>query len=124
MTGALLISPTDTASQESVVDSAQRVVVARARAPRDAAVQHCLEYLGSEHPDFELEGSTRSVVQFEGVLPEAASCVACAPIDLDGQVGIVVDVPPELDELFRLIVHLARYLDVESGGGLRHPLRA
>ena len=36
---------------------AQRVAVARARASRDAAVQHCLEYLGSEHPDFELEGS-------------------------------------------------------------------
>ena len=33
------------ASQEAVVGSAQRVVVARARAPRDAAVQHRLEYL-------------------------------------------------------------------------------
>ena len=50
MVGAIVISPTDTASQEPVVvGSAQRVVVARARAPRDAAVQHCLEYLGSEH---------------------------------------------------------------------------
>ena len=39
--------PTDAASQKPVVGSAQRVVVARARAPRDAAVQHCLEYLGS-----------------------------------------------------------------------------
>ena len=38
-----------------MVGSVQRVVVARARAPRDAAVQHCLEYLGSWHPDFELE---------------------------------------------------------------------
>ena len=37
----------DAASQEPVVDSAQRVVVARARAPRDAAVQHCFEYLDS-----------------------------------------------------------------------------
>ena len=45
-------------------------------------------YLGSEHPDFGLEGSARSVVQFEGVLPEATSCVVYAPIDLDGQVGI------------------------------------
>ena len=52
------------------VGSAQGVVVARARAPRGAAVQHCLEYLGSWHPDFELEGSTRSVVQFEGVLQQ------------------------------------------------------
>ena len=45
-------------------------------------------YLGSEHPDFGLEGSARSVVQFQGVLPEATSCVVYAPIDLDGQVGI------------------------------------
>ena len=64
MVGAIVPSPTDAASQEAVVSSAQRVVVTRARAPRDAAVQHCLEYLGSEHPDFELEGSARSVVQF------------------------------------------------------------
>ena len=40
------------------------------------------------------EGSARSVVQFEGVLPEAAPCVAYAPVDLDGRVGIVVDVHP------------------------------
>ena len=80
------------------MDSAQRVVVARARAPRDAAVQHYLEYLDSEHPYFELEGSARAIVEFEGVLPEAAPCVAYAPIDLDGQVGIVV--APEVYELF------------------------
>ena len=84
MVGAIVLSPADAASQEAGVGSAQRVVVARSRAPRGAAVQHCLEYLGSEHPDFELEGSTRSVVKFEGVLPEAAPCVACARIDLDG----------------------------------------
>ena len=47
-------------------------MVARARAPRDAAVQHCLEDLDSWHPDFELEGSARSVVQFEGIIPENA----------------------------------------------------
>ena len=47
MVGAIVLSPTDAASQEPVVGSAQRVVVARARAPRDAAVQHGLEYLGS-----------------------------------------------------------------------------
>ena len=84
MVGAIVLSPTDAASQGPVMGSAQRVVVARAPAPRVAAVQYCLEYLGSEHPDFELEGSTRSVVQFEGVLPEAAPCVAYAPVDLDG----------------------------------------
>ena len=70
MVGAIDLSPTDAANQEAVVGSARRVVVARARAPRDAAVQHCLEYLGSEHPDFELEGSARSVVQFEGIRPQ------------------------------------------------------
>ena len=36
-----------------MVGSAQRVVVVRARALRDAAVQHCLEYLGSSHPDLD-----------------------------------------------------------------------
>ena len=74
--------------------------MARARAPCDAAVHHCLEYLGSEYPDFELEGSARSVVQFEGVLPEAAPCVAYAPVDLDGKVGIVVDASPEVYNSF------------------------
>ena len=88
-----------------MVGSAQCVVVARARIPRDAAEQHRLEYLGSSHPDFELEGSARSVVQFEGVLPEAASCAAYAPVDLDGQVDIiVVNVPPEVYKLVRLVV--------------------
>ena len=123
MVGVIVLSPTDAASQEPVVGSVQRVVVARARAPCDTAVQHCLEYLGSKHPGFELEGSARSVVQFEGVLPEAAPCVAYAPVDLDGRVGIVVDVPPEVYKLVRLVAHLARCLYAEYGGGLRHPLR-
>ena len=47
MVGAVVLSPTNAASQEAVVGSAQRVVVAHARAPRDSVVQHCLEYLGS-----------------------------------------------------------------------------
>ena len=46
MVGAFVILPTDAASQEPVVGSAQRVEGACARAPRDAAVQHCLEDLG------------------------------------------------------------------------------
>ena len=97
MIGAIVLSPTDAATHEPVVGSAQRVVVARARAPRDAAVQHCcLEYLGFKHPDSELEGSARSAVQFEDVLPEAAPWVAYAPVDVDGQVGVVVDVSPEV----------------------------
>ena len=93
MVGAIVLSPSNAAGQEAVVGSAQRVVVARARAPRDAAVQHCLEYFGFQHPDLELEGSARSVVQFNGIRPEAAPGVAYAPVDLDGQVGVVVDVP-------------------------------
>ena len=72
-----------------MVGSAQRIVVARSRAPRDATVQHDLEYLGSGFPYFELKGSARSVVQFEGVRPEAVPCVTYAPIDIDGQVGIL-----------------------------------
>ena len=74
--------------------------MARLRAPRDAAIQHCIKYLGSEHPDFELEGSARSVVQFEGVLPELVPCVSYAPTDPDGQVGIVVEVPPRYTNSF------------------------
>ena len=124
MVGAIVLSPTDAASQGAVAGSAQRVIVSRARAPRNAAVQHCLECLRPEHPDFKLEGCARSAVQFEGVLPEAAPCVVYAPIDLDGQVGIVVDAPAEIYEIVRLVVQLARCLYAECGGGLRHPLRA
>ena len=62
MVGAIVLSPTNVASQEAMVGSAQRVEVARVRALRGAAVQHCLEYLGSEHPDFELRGSASSGV--------------------------------------------------------------
>ena len=94
MVGAIVLSSADAASQEPVVCSAQRVLVARTRAPRDAAVQHCLEYLGSWHPDFELVRSARSVVQFESVLPEAAPCVAYASVDLDGQDDIWLMFPP------------------------------
>ena len=47
------------------------------------------------------------MVQFEGILPEAAPCIAYAPVDLDGQVGIVLDVSPEVYKLVRLVVHSA-----------------
>ena len=47
MVGAIVLWPTDAATQELVVGSAQRVVVARAQTPRDAGLQHCLEYLSS-----------------------------------------------------------------------------
>ena len=51
-----------------LVGSSQHVVSARARDPREAVVQYYLEYLGSWHPDIELEGGARSVVRFEGIL--------------------------------------------------------
>ena len=107
-----------------MVGLAQRVVVALARAPRNAAVQHCLEYLGSYYPGLELEGSARSVEQFEDILREAAPCFAYAPVNLDGQVGIEVDIPPKVYELFLLVVHLAGCLYAEYSGGLRHPPHA
>ena len=121
---SIVRSPTDAASQEAAVGPAQYVVVARARAPLDAVVQHCLEYLGPEHPNFELGGSAPTVVQFEDVLPESAPCVACTLIDHDGQVDIVVDVPPKVNEFVRFPARLACCLYAECGGGLRHPLRA
>ena len=80
MVSATSLSPSDAAGQEAVVGSAQRVVVTRARAPRDTAVQHCLEYFGFQHSDLELKGGARSVVQFEGILPETAPRVTYAPV--------------------------------------------
>ena len=47
MVGAIARSSTDAASQEAVVDSAQRVVVARARAPRDVAIIRILSSRGA-----------------------------------------------------------------------------
>ena len=110
--GASALSPSGAAGQNAVVGSAQRIVVARVRAPRDTAVQHCLEYFGFQH--LELEGGARSVVQFEGILPEAAPGIVYAPVDLDGLVGVVVDVSPE-------VLYLAGSLDSECSGGIRHP---
>ena len=107
-----------------MVGSAKHVSVARARAPRGAAVQHCLEDLGSEHIDFELEGDAPSVVQFESVIPKAAPGVAYTLIDLDGQVNIVVNVPPKVYKLVCFEVNQARCLHADCGGRLRHPLRA
>ena len=101
--------------------------------PNDAVVQHCPEYLESEDPPYsEVELSARSVVQFEGVPPETATCLAYAPVDLEGQVSVVVDAPPPPSHpkyagSFVWVVSLTGYLYVEYGGGLRglrHPLRA
>ena len=71
---------------------------------------------------FKIEGSARLVVQFEGELPEAAPCITYAQVDLDGQVGIVVDVTPDLYEFVRLVVPLAGCFYTEYGDGLRHSL--
>ena len=66
----------------------------RAGVSRDTAVQHCLEYLSSCHPEFELEGGAPSVLLFVNGRLKAAPHVTYALVDLDGEVGVVVDVPP------------------------------
>ena len=73
---------------------------------------------------FKLEGPARSFVQSESVLPKAASCVKCVPVDLDVQIGVIVDVSPEVHELVRMVVRLASGLYAAYDGGCRHPLRA
>ena len=65
-----------------------------------------------KHPHFELEGSARSVVQFEGIHPKAVPCVAYARVDFDGQIGVVV------------VVHLTSCLYAEYGGRLWYLFRA
>ena len=76
------------------------------------------------HPDFELEEGAPSVLQFVDVRLKAAPYVAYSLIDLDGQVGVVVDAPPEVYKLTCLIVYLTGYPYADYGGGLGHPLRA
>ena len=49
---------------------------------------------------------------------------AYAPVDLDRQVGIVANVPSEVYEFVRLVVHLSSCLYAEYDGGCRHHLRA
>ena len=124
--GSTFLSPTDEANQDDMEGSAQRVVVARARTPRDAAEQLCLEYIGSLHPYLELEGGVWSVERFKGVPPEAVPrCIAYTSVDHDGQVAVEVDASrPEVYELVSLVVHLTGCLYAEEGGRLRRPLRA
>lgn len=69
-----------------MMSSAQGIVEARAWAPCDKAIQHCLKNFGFQHADLQLNGMTWSVVQFEGVV--------FAPVDFDKQVGVVVKVHP------------------------------
>ena len=120
MVGAIVLSPIDAASEE--VSLAEPVMVPRVRGPPDAAVNICLEYFDSYHPEFKLERSARSVVQVKGVLPQAVPCVANAPVDLHEEVGVMIDDPPEVHELVRLVIHLAVCLYSEYGGRIRQPL--
>lgn len=76
-----------------MLNSSRRVSVARAWTPCDEAIQHCLEYFGIQHADLELERTTKSIAQLDGVIPEPAPGVAYTLVDFDGQVGVVVDVP-------------------------------
>ena len=82
--------------------------MAHARAPRDAAVQHCLEYSGSSLPEFELEGGARSVVQFKGVyfqkLHHALRMRRSTSVDRSVVLWLKF---PQVYELVRLVVHLA-----------------
>ena len=43
-------------------------------------------------------------MQFEGILSEAAPCVAYALVDLEGQLSIVVDVLHKVFKLVRWVV--------------------
>ena len=63
------------------------------------------------------------MIEFKDLLPEAVLCVGYAPVDVDGPVGVLVDVPPKAYDLVRLVVHLVGCLYSEHGGGLWHPLR-
>ena len=47
MVGTAILSPTDATSEEAVAGSTHGVVVERTEAPRDAAVNCCLAFLGS-----------------------------------------------------------------------------
>lgn len=84
----------DSAGQEGVVGSAQLIVLAPAWASCDAAVQHYLENFAFQNPNLQLEGSTRSLIKFDGGHSGVAGGVAYAPVDFYGQVGVMVHVPP------------------------------
>lgn len=68
-----------------MVGLAQRVVVAHAWFPG--------VHLGFRYPNLELEWSALSVAQFKGVTLEVALGDEYTPVDLGGQVDVVVDVP-------------------------------
>lgn len=69
-------------------------------------MQHCLKNF-FQRPDLQLKGSTRSIVQFEGVLPEVSPGVIYASVNFDEQAGVVVGIASEL--------YLADCYDAECG---------
>ena len=108
--GTIVLSPTDAASQEGVVGSAQRVDVARAGAPCNAAVQHCstlalsVRILSSSGA---LSRSYSSRVYFRKLHHALHQRQLTS---MDRLALFVVDVPPEVYQLVRFVVHLARCL--------------
>ena len=84
MVSAIDLSPTDAVSPKAVVGLAQCVVwhARELYVTQSCSVVSSTSALSAS--GFELEGNAPSVVQFEGVLPEATPCVAHAPVDLDG----------------------------------------
>ena len=69
-----------------------------------------------------MEGSARSVVQFEGILLQAAPCVEYSPADLYRHFGVVVYFFPEAYELVCFVVYLVGCLYAEYTDGLRHSI--
>lgn len=94
-----MLSSSDALRGEALMGSAPRVVVGRARTLREAALKDFLEHFDFQRPDLELEGCARSDAQFKAVLPEAVPQLAYVPDNFDGQVGVMVDVPPEVSEV-------------------------
>lgn len=59
--------------------------------PRFASAQRCANCVSFQYRNIKLEKSTRLLVQFEGVLLEAAPGAVRAPMVLDGKISAVVD---------------------------------
>ena len=107
------------ASQEAVVDSVERCVqpglhVAQPYSIVSSTLALSIRILSSRRAP---SRSYSSRVYF----PETAPCVAYAPVDFDGHIGIVVDALPEVYALIRMAVDLADYFYAEYGGGPRDP---
>lgn len=100
----LTFSPSDGAGQEGLLGSAKCVVTTRAWTPSDAPAQHRLEDVGFQHPDIQIMGSTRPIVQFEGILSEVVSGTVYVPVDGDSQVSVVDNVHPNVHENVFLFV--------------------